>query len=78
MKKILSLLLTLVLCLSCGSTALANSPVASGSELADTVFINERTLSLESVDKTAHSIFGQGLAVHLKKASPSEYDSVIN
>ena len=39
MKKILSLLLTLVLCLSCGSTAFAITPAASGEELADTVLI---------------------------------------
>ena len=63
MKKILSLLLTLVLCLSCGSTAFAITPAASGGELADTVFISEKT---------------QGLAARLQNASPAEYDSVIN
>ena len=54
MKKILSLLLTLVLCLSCGSTAFAITPAASGGELADTVFISEKTLSLVPADKTAN------------------------
>lgn len=78
MKKILSLLLTLVLCLSCGSTAFAITPAASGGELADTVFISEKTLSLVPADKTAHSVFGQGLAARLQNASPAEYDSVIN
>jgi hypothetical protein len=72
------LLLTLVLCLSCGSTAFASSPAASGRELAKTVLISERTLSLDSADKTAHSVFGQGLAACLQNASPAEYDSVIN
>lgn len=78
MKKILSLLLTLVLCLSCGSTAFAITPAASGEELADTVLISEKTLSLVPADKTAHSVFGQGLAARLQNASPAEYDSVIN
>ncbi len=78
MKKILSLLLTLVLCLSCGSTAFAITPAASGEELADTVLISEKTLSLVPADKTAHSVFGQGLAARLQNASPDEYDSVIN
>ncbi len=78
MKKVLSLLLTLVLCLSCGSTAFASSPPASGRELADTVLISEKTLSLDPADKTAHSVFGQGLAARLQIASPAEYDSIIN
>lgn len=46
--------------------------------MADTVFISEKTLSLVPADKTAHSVFGQGLAARLQNASPAEYDSVIN
>ena len=46
--------------------------------MADTVLISEKTLSLDPADKTAHSVFGQGLAARLQIASPAEYDSIIN